>query len=187
MLRSELPARGLLAAFTLLGLSAPALAGAVPEPADFRMEDYRSPTPPTLKGATVVTTAQAAALWQNKAALFVDVMPFTPKPANLPKGTIWRDPVRQDIPESLWLANVGYGALPKETEAYLSAALASRAGSKQSPILFYCMTDCWMSWNAAKRALAMGYPNVAWFPEGTDGWEDALLPLTESHPEPRPE
>ena len=182
MLRSELPARGLLAAFTLLGLSAPALAGAAPEPADFRMEDYRSPTPPTLKGATVVTTAQAAALWQNKAALFVDVMPFTPKPANLPKGTIWRDPVRQDIPESLWLANVGYGALPKETEAYLSAALASHAGSKQSPILFYCMTDCWMSWNAAKRAMQLGYTNVIWYPAGADGWKRAGLPVVENKP-----
>jgi rhodanese-related sulfurtransferase len=42
-----------------------------------------------------------------------------------------------------------------------------------------------MSWNAAKRALAMGYVNVAWYPEGTDGWEEAGLPLTEAKPAPR--
>jgi rhodanese-related sulfurtransferase len=39
-----------------------------------------------------------------------------------------------------------------------------------------------MSWNAAKRALAMGYTNVAWYPEGTDGWEAAALPLQQATP-----
>jgi len=41
-----------------------------------------------------------------------------------------------------------------------------------------------MSWNAAKRALALGYKNVAWYPDGTDGWEAAGLPLHEAKPEP---
>jgi rhodanese-related sulfurtransferase len=39
-----------------------------------------------------------------------------------------------------------------------------------------------MSWNAAKRALAMGYANVAWYPDGTDGWADADLPLEQATP-----
>ena len=34
-----------------------------------------------------------------------------------------------------------------------------------------------MSWNAAKRALALGYAHVAWYPEGADGWAAAGLPL----------
>jgi rhodanese-related sulfurtransferase len=42
-----------------------------------------------------------------------------------------------------------------------------------------------MSWNAAKRALTYGYSDVAWYPEGTDGWQFADLPLEDSHPEPR--
>jgi rhodanese-related sulfurtransferase len=41
-----------------------------------------------------------------------------------------------------------------------------------------------MSWNAAKRALAMGYSNVAWYPEGTDGWAAADLPLQQATPVP---
>ena len=40
-----------------------------------------------------------------------------------------------------------------------------------------------MSWNAAKRILTYGYSNVAWYPEGTDGWERAGLALAESQPE----
>jgi len=42
-----------------------------------------------------------------------------------------------------------------------------------------------MSWNAAKRVLSMGYSNVAWYPDGTDGWEEALLTLAKSEPMPR--
>ena len=37
-----------------------------------------------------------------------------------------------------------------------------------------------MSWNAAKRALALGYGNVAWFPDGTDAWEALGLPLSQA-------
>ena len=39
-----------------------------------------------------------------------------------------------------------------------------------------------MSWNAAKRALAMGYANIAWYPAGTDGWSAAGLPLQKAAP-----
>jgi hypothetical protein len=41
-----------------------------------------------------------------------------------------------------------------------------------------------MSWNAAKRAMSMGYAHVAWFPDGTDGWQKVDLPMTEAQPEP---
>jgi rhodanese-related sulfurtransferase len=44
-----------------------------------------------------------------------------------------------------------------------------------------------MSWNAAKRILSYGYSNVAWYPDGTDGWARADLPVAESQPEPRAE
>ena len=44
-----------------------------------------------------------------------------------------------------------------------------------------------MSWNAAKRALSLGYSNVAWYPEGTDGWSFYSLPTQEAEPEPRPD
>jgi PQQ-dependent catabolism-associated CXXCW motif protein len=53
-------------------------------------------------------------------------------------------------------------------------------------VVLYCLADCWMSWNAAKRALSLGYSNVAWYREGTDGWIAAGLPLEQATPEPRP-
>ena len=44
-----------------------------------------------------------------------------------------------------------------------------------------------MSWNAAKRALSLGYPRIAWYPDGTDGWIAAGLPVEPIKPVPRPE
>ena len=44
-----------------------------------------------------------------------------------------------------------------------------------------------MSWNAAKRALALGYTRVAWYPEGTDGWAADGLPLEARTPVARPQ
>jgi PQQ-dependent catabolism-associated CXXCW motif protein len=52
--------------------------------------------------------------------------------------------------------------------------------------VFYCLASCWMSWNAAKRALAIGYRHVAWYPDGTDGWAADHLPLELRTPVPRP-
>lgn len=166
-----------------LSLATAAWCAEVAEPAGYRMEDYKAPVPATLRGATVVTTAEAEALWRDKRAVFLDVMPYTPKPANLPAGTIWKEKARNDIRDSIWLANVGYGALPDETARYFADSLAElTAADKAKPLLFYCMTDCWMSWNAAKRAIEWGYGTVYWYPPGADGWERAGLPLEAKTP-----
>jgi PQQ-dependent catabolism-associated CXXCW motif protein len=121
-------------------------------------------------------------LWEQKSAVFFDVMPRLPKPV-LPPGTIWRDKPRMNIPGSIWLANVGYGEINKETEAYFQAGLkANTDGDMSRKIVIYCMTDCWMSWNAAKRAVKWGYTAVIWYPDGADGWERANLPLSTAKP-----
>jgi PQQ-dependent catabolism-associated CXXCW motif protein len=156
-----------------------------PEPTEYRTKDYRAPTPASLAGARVVSTDEAERLWQGKSAVFVDVLPRAPRPANLPPGTIWRDKPRHNIPGSIWLPDTGYGALAPATEDYLRTNLERATGGDRAKLLvIYCLRDCWMSWNAAKRILSMGYANVAWYPDGTDGWTDMLLPVTEAQPAP---
>jgi PQQ-dependent catabolism-associated CXXCW motif protein len=156
------------------------------EPDGYRTENYRAPVPATLSGARVLTTAEVEAIWRAKAGVFIDVLPRAPKPKGLPEGTVWRDKPRFDIPGSIWLPDTGYGILAAATEAYLRQGLARASGGNKAALLvFYCLTDCWMSWNAAKRALAFGYTAIAWYPEGTDGWDHAKLPLAEVQPEPR--
>jgi PQQ-dependent catabolism-associated CXXCW motif protein len=160
----------------------------VPEPDGYRTDNYRSAVPATLAGGRVLSTAEAEAIWRAKTGAFIDVLPRAPRPKNLPAGTVWRDKPRLDIPGSVWLPDTGYGTLAAATEGYLRRGLArASGGNNQTSLVFYCLTDCWMSWNAAKRALSLGYTDVAWYPEGTDGWEHANLPLAESQPEPRPE
>jgi PQQ-dependent catabolism-associated CXXCW motif protein len=142
---------------------------------------------PEPEGYRVVTTDEVEAIWRAGTAAFIDVLPRPPKPANLPAGTIWRDKPRFNIPGSLWLPDTGYGTLAAMTEDYLKRGLARATGGDKSKLLVvYCQANCWMSWNAAKRALRYGYSNVAWYPEGTDFWRAANLPFAEAQPEPRP-
>ena len=158
-----------------------------PEPEGYRTDNYRAPVPATLAGARVLATGEAEAIWRAGAGVFIDVLPHAPKPQNLPAGTIWREKPRLNIPGSIWLPDTGYGALATATDDYLRHGLARASGGNRATLLvIYCQADCWMSWNAAKRALSYGYRNVAWYPEGTDGWQRADLPVAESQPEPRP-
>lgn len=170
--------------------AAPAAAAAAPaapvaEPDGYRMDDYRKPVPATLKGAVVLSPEKASELWTGKAAIFVDVYPKAPKPDNLPAGTFWREPTHQSIENALWLPNVGYGVLAPATEDYFRRHLeALSGGDKAKPIVFFCLRNCWMSWNAAKRALSYGYGGVMWYPDGTDAWQEIGQPVVEVKPEP---
>jgi PQQ-dependent catabolism-associated CXXCW motif protein len=163
-------------------------AAQVPEPDGYRLEDYRAPVPATLRGARVIGTDEAATLWRSHSATFVDVLPRPPRPRDLPAATVWRDKPRANIPGSIWLPDTGYGELAPRMAGYFSNGLEkATAGDRARLLVIYCLTDCWMSWNAARRALALGYSNVAWYPEGTDGWLAAGLPVQDATPEPRPD
>ena len=184
------PVRGAFGALCLavslsVSLGPAAAEDAPAEPAGYRLDGYRAPTPATLAGARVLETAAAVEIWRAGSAAFIDVLPRPSRPAGLPEGTLWRDPPHDSIPGALWLPNTGFGALNAETEAYFRAGLeAASRGDVNAPLVIFCQRQCWMSWNAAKRAQEMGYRNVAWFPEGTDGWTQAGLALTPATPRP---
>lgn len=160
----------------------------VEEPDGYRLDKYRAPTPKTLRGATVVDTAGLAALIAEKAPLLVDVLPRPRKPEGRPADKLWREPPRDDIPGSVWLANTGFGELPPETGAWFAARLeALTGGDKTKPLVFYCDRDCWMSWNAARRAVVeLGYQAVYWYPDGVTGWREAGHELAATVAEPEP-
>lgn len=162
-----------------------ALGQAVPEPDGYRIDGYRAPVPETLRGAQVIGARVAHDLWRSGDAGFIDVMPSAPKPDTLPEGTLWYDAPRQSIPGALWLPNVGYGALAEETEAYFRRGLErATGGDTHHPVVIFCLAECWMSWNAAKRALEYGYARVYWMPEGTDGWTESDFPTEAVTPMP---
>ena len=173
-------ALGLLLAMVAAGRAAD-------EPPDYRMQDYRAPTPAGLQGATVIDTSAAHALWAQHQAVFIDVLARPPRPAGLPASTIWRPKPRADIPNSVWLADTGYGVLAPVMQRYFEDGLAMVSGHDRDRMLvFYCMRDCWMSWNAAKRAVSLGYTHVGWYRDGTDGWQAAGFPLEAREPVAQP-
>jgi PQQ-dependent catabolism-associated CXXCW motif protein len=154
-----------------------------PEPEGYRMDDYRAPTPATVAGGAVIQTDAAYELWKGGTAVWIDVLPAPRRPPNLPEPALWMPIPRYDIPGSLWLPDVGRGALSPELERSFRDHLeAATKGGRDTAVVFYCLADCWMSWNATKRALGWGFSGALWYEEGTSGWEAAGLPLAEAHP-----
>jgi PQQ-dependent catabolism-associated CXXCW motif protein len=137
--------RWALAAALAVALIAPVAAGAdeaPPEPDSYRLSDYRAPTPATLKGARVLTTEEAAAMWRTGDCAFIDVLPQAPRPKNLPADVVWRDKPRFDIPGSLWLPDTGYGELASVMLDYFRRGLDKALGGRTRPLVFYCLKDC---------------------------------------------
>jgi PQQ-dependent catabolism-associated CXXCW motif protein len=51
-------------------------------------------------------------------------------------------------------------------------------GRKDLPMIFYCASNqCWLSYNAALRAIKLGYANVLWYRGGLEAWKHAQLPM----------
>ena len=160
----------------------------VEEPDGYRMGEYRAPVPRTLRGATVLDAAGLADLIAERQPVLVDVMPRPRKPEGRPDDKLWLEPRRDDIPGSVWLPNSGLGELPPETAAWMASRLeALSGGDKAKPLVFYCAPNCWMSWNAARRAVVeLGYTAVHWYPDGADGWREAGHELAQAVPEQGP-
>jgi PQQ-dependent catabolism-associated CXXCW motif protein len=167
-----------------LFVSGPALA--IDEPPGYRLDDFRAPVPDRLAGAEVVDTDAAHALWATGRVAFVDVLPRPPKPENLPEGTYWREPPHASIPGAIWLANVGYGELAEVMHDYFRDSLERITdGDMDYPVVFFCLPNCWMSWNAGRRAITeYGHTNVFWYPQGSEGWAAAGYPTETIEPEP---
>ncbi|KAA2213504.1 PQQ-dependent catabolism-associated CXXCW motif protein [Teichococcus oryzae] len=174
-----------LALLLLPAWMAIARAEPVPVPDGFRMGEYRAPTPAWVPGAVTLDTPEAEALWRQGMAVWIDVLPVARRPEGLPDNSLWRPAPRLGIPGSLWLPEVGRGTITPAQEAWLRGTLMTMAGGgRDRPVVFYCLSDCWMSWNAALRAVQWGWTAVRWYRDGTDGWEAAGLPTEELRPAP---
>ena len=156
------------------------LASAAPEPEGYRLDDYRGDVPETVAGGRVVHVAEVRALMGRADVTLVDVLPAPRRPETMRAGMPWLPQAHASLPGAVWWPDVGRGALAPGLEAVFRARLA---GSDRRLFVFFCLSRCWMSWNAAKRAAAWGF-EVAWFPDGVDGWEAAGLATERVEPVP---
>lgn len=142
----------------------------VAPPPGYRAVNYHAPTPDELPGARVLRTAELQVLLQRE-----------PKPMLL---DVLSGPAHRTLPRSIWLHNGGLGDYSAEENKRFLDTIARIAGhDKQRPLVFFCSgIRCWLSYNAALRALRGGYANVFWYRGGIDAWRAADLPtVTADH------
>ncbi len=152
----------------------------------YRMSHYHGPTPPSVPGAPRITTEELVELIEEKKAVLIDVVAANYRPATqlIPAGWLLAEP-RQHIPGSIWLPNVGFGTIDTKFEKYLVTTLRqATAGNLNHPVVFYCRTDCWGSWNAVQRAANYGYAKRYWYDLGPEGWQAAGFGLVDGLPMP---
>ncbi|WP_110972963.1 PQQ-dependent catabolism-associated CXXCW motif protein [Pseudomonas huaxiensis] len=146
----------------------------------YRATLYRSPTPASAEGAqTLDTPGVQALLAAQPQPLLIDVYK-----RQWLHGQFIDSEAHANLPGSHWLANTGDGELDAQWSQYFSRHLQRLSnGDRQRPIVFYCRSDCWLSWNAVKRATALGYTRLYWYRDGLDAWEAAGLPVVAATPE----
>jgi len=152
----------------------------------YRIKNYRRATPDTAPAGTTLNTGQLKRLIDTTSPVLVDTQAVTIRPESREFGIAWLpNRKRWHIAGSTWLPNIGYGVLDLQMQNYFRSNLQRLTkGNKHQAVVFYCVVDCWMSWNAVRRASAWGYKNIYWYPFGTDGWEQAGFDLVEGTPYP---
>ncbi|MFT3996097.1 MAG: rhodanese-like domain-containing protein [Asticcacaulis sp.] len=123
-------------------------------------------TPVALKGTTTVSAYEARCLSEQLGKELV-VVSVIPDGEQLP-GFI-----------DAYSAETYVGAESPQADQSLSNILTTATGAdKTRPLLFYCRdADCFMSYNAALRAVRLGYREIYWLRPGLEAWKKADYPL----------
>ena len=141
--------------------------GIAPGSSTIRTDNFEAPTPTKIVGADTITTPELRNLMASASPpVLIDVLGGKPTTS---------------LPGAVWWTWAGLGSsLRDDTETRLATALAkATAGDKKKAIVFFCLSKtCWLSHNAALRAVALGYTNVYWYRGGRNAWTSAGLPLT---------
>jgi PQQ-dependent catabolism-associated CXXCW motif protein len=127
--------------------------------------------PATIAGGQVAPTESVAALLKSRHVVLLDVSPAPKRPPHASPSAPWLPLPHQDIPGSVWIPGAGEGAVAPALALHLAQVMDRLTGGRaDTPIVVYCHPDCWMSWNAARRLVWLGYRRVYWDPDGIEGW-----------------
>jgi PQQ-dependent catabolism-associated CXXCW motif protein len=155
--------------------AAPKNDATVPEPSGYWSGPVNSPVPAALSGGTVIHNAhQLRALMRQGGLVLVDASNAPRRPESLAPGAPWMPIPHRAIPGSLWIPGVGLGEIPLAVDDFFRERLAEATDNHLArPLVIYCHRNCWLSWNAAKRAISYGYRKVYWYRDGIEGWKAA--------------
>jgi len=134
-----------------------------------RQPPFDGPTPLQIPGAQVVRTRQLQAMLAGSDRLIlVDVLSE--------RGHV-------TLAGAVWLSGAGRGTnFVDPVQLELVRLLGQlTGGDKSRPLVFFCASSqCWLSYNAALRAVAAGYVKVYWYRGGVDAWSAAALPTAKT-------
>ncbi|MCC5958827.1 MAG: PQQ-dependent catabolism-associated CXXCW motif protein [Ectothiorhodospiraceae bacterium] len=155
----------------------------------YRESRFRAELPLHHPDAVTLDTEALDQFVADHAPVLIDVMPkiVLDRPqldSGLPPGA-----PRVGLPGAVWLPNIGLPELDHELDTYFRGNLHRlTGGDADRPVVFYCISDCWMAWNAARRASRYGHRAVYWFRDGSDQWSatgrevELLTPVGEGRP-----
>ena len=137
--------------------------------AALRTVELSAPTPREVPGASTIRTSQLREWMRSE-----------PKPLLF---DVLGGEAHDSLPGAIWLPGAGRGeSLQDAVQDQLARALgATTKGDRKRPVVFFCQgPQCWLSYNAALRAVALGYSAVYWYRGGIEAWLGAggeLAPL----------
>lgn len=133
----------------------------VPATPQLRSGDLHGATPARIPGGQVITTRGVIELMRDQQTPFL-IFDVLGAQETLP-GAI-------PVVEASWP-----GSFDDEISRKMGAHLQQvTQGDTRIPLIFYCASrECWMSYNAALRAINLGYGNVLWYRGGLDAWKEA--------------
>ena len=137
----------------------------IPPTAELRSKKFHGPTPLTHASAATITTRALR-----------DLM-LSPEPPVL--LDVLGGQSHKTLSGAIWLKGAGHAQnRVKDLDNRLAAALEKLTGGDRSrTIVIFCLSsECWLSYNAALRASALGYSDVRWYRGGTQAWGKAKLP-----------
>lgn len=153
--------------------------------AGYRATRYRAPVhrPPDAVGR--IAPGAVAGLRPDIDVILIDVLPA--EGGHRESDGRWRlAREHRTIPGAHWFPESGRGSPPPDILPWFERGLARLThGDRDRMIVTFCLSDCWMGWNAARRLRSLGYRNVWWLAEGSDGWRDLAIPLVPVLPERR--
>jgi PQQ-dependent catabolism-associated CXXCW motif protein len=154
------------------------------EPEGFWLGDPDAPVPAAIHGGSVIQVGELETVLRRGGAVVVDVSNAPRRPPELAQGAPWMPLPHRALPSAMWIPGAGAGAIsPKIDDLYRSRLRTASAGNLDAPLIVYCHDRCWLSWNAAKRAVGYGYRRVYWFSSGIEGWTAAGQPTVTVEPQ----
>jgi PQQ-dependent catabolism-associated CXXCW motif protein len=130
---------------------------------ELKLVGHASPTPLVVPGARTIGTAELRRQLQaplEERPLVFDVL-SDPHPS---------------LPGVIWLPGAGLGSgFDDAVQARLAKLLQFLTGAKADrELVFLCSGPrCWLSYNAALRAVRLGYTAVRWYRGGIEAWGES--------------